>query len=87
MNNKEKILKGLEPLYKKAEEEGLWFHSNYQDMWFSPEELKKKQEKGTFIWSAINWDLADPIKRLKYLKDDKESAEKEYNDFKELLGE
>lgn len=61
MTEKEAVFNSLKPLFKKAREEGLWFHCGYQDLWFSPDELEKMQtEEGRFIWGAVNWTLRNP---------------------------
>jgi hypothetical protein len=62
---KEKILKNLEPMFKEAEEKGLWFRSRYQDLWFSPSELKEKHSEGRFIWGKENWELRNPKELIK----------------------
>jgi hypothetical protein len=62
---KEKILKSLEPMFKEAEEKGLWFNSKYQDLWYSPSELKEKQSEGRFIWGKENWELRNPKELIK----------------------
>ena len=66
MTNQE-ILNSLKPLFEKAEKEKLWFYSNYQDMWFSPKELKEYQSKDCFIWGADNWKLRNPKEELERL--------------------
>lgn len=66
--SKEKILKSLEPLFKKAESEGLWFNSNYQDMWYTPKELREKQSQGFYIWGIDNWTLRNPQDRIDILE-------------------
>jgi hypothetical protein len=58
------ILKGLKPLFEKAEREGLWFYTSYQDLWFAPAELKQAQKEGRFVWGAVNWILRNPQERL-----------------------
>jgi hypothetical protein len=55
-----KILESLKPLFEKAEKEGLWFKSGYQQLLFSPVELKKLHKEGRYIWGPINWALIDP---------------------------
>jgi len=50
----------LEPLFQKAENEGLHFYSPYHQLWFSPAELRREQLEGNFIWGAENWKLRDP---------------------------
>lgn len=67
MNEKEAILKSLEPMFKRAEKEGLWFHSAYQDMWVSPKELRDYQKDNRFIWGIDNWELRDPEEKINVL--------------------
>jgi hypothetical protein len=68
MNNvemsKEEILKTLEPLFETAKKEHKWFYTSYQDMWFSPSELREQHKKDKFLWGAVNWQLRDPRERL-----------------------
>ena len=61
MSEHDDILQSLEPLFRKAERECLWFRSPYQDLWFSPAELRANQANGRFIWGPENWELRDPI--------------------------
>jgi hypothetical protein len=51
------ISEGMKPLFERAEAEGLWFRSNYQGLWFSPEALRDHQANGKFRWGAVNWKL------------------------------
>lgn len=60
---RELILKSLEPLFETAERYGLLFYCSYQNLWFTPEELRKEQWKGRFIWGACNWKLRKPYER------------------------
>jgi hypothetical protein len=64
------ILASLEPLFKEAEEKKLWFHCNYQDMWFSPKELRAAHAEGRLIWGPVNWRLRDPYARLWQIADE-----------------
>lgn len=61
--NREEILKSLEPLFEKAERDGLWFFCHYQAMWFSPRELRKEHANGRLAWGPVNWVLRDPLGR------------------------
>jgi hypothetical protein len=70
MSEREEILKMLEPLFEKAEKEGLWFESNYQRFNLTPSELRERHAKGELIWGPVNWTLIDP----KTLLDDPEQA-------------
>lgn len=40
------IIKLMEPMIKEAEEKGLWLESTYQNIPFSPKELRAKQAQG-----------------------------------------
>lgn len=50
----------VEKLIREAEEKGLWLFCGYQDLWFSPAELRKAQSDGRFRWGPDNWRLRDP---------------------------
>lgn len=64
----EDILETLEPLFEQAEKEGLWFYCPYQDLWFTPKELREKQANGRFIWGLPNWELKNPQKKIDSLE-------------------
>ncbi len=82
---KERVLKALEPMFKEAEENGLWFHSQYQDLWFSPASLAKAQAEGRFIWGAVNWDLRDPKEKLAALRREAEASKKAVEEFEKRI--
>lgn len=73
--------KNLSHLFKIAEEQGLWFYSHYQQMWFSPRELKEQQSRGHFVWGAVNWELRDPKIKLKQFEREIEELEKQKKEF------
>jgi 3-mercaptopyruvate sulfurtransferase SseA len=79
------ILDSLEPLFKEAEEKGLWFFCGYQGLWFKPSDLKQLQKEGRFIWGKTNWSLLDPNERTKLLKKNIENAMEELKDWKQQL--
>ena len=54
----------LDALIDQAEHEKKWLWSRYQDLWFSPSELRQKNNEGWFRWGAVNWELRDPAERL-----------------------
>lgn len=70
------IKKSLQPLFKKALSEDLWFNSVYQDMWFHPDELRKAQSEGRYIWGPENWKLRNPQERLDQLYEEKRNIDK-----------
>jgi len=84
MNNtvdREEILKELEPLFEKAEKEGKWFYCKYQGLWFSPQKLREQQEQGRFIWGSCNWELRDPREKLVEMKRQRDSLNREIDQF------
>jgi hypothetical protein len=48
---------GLDYLFREARERNLCFHCSYQDLWFTPDELKSLQDAGSFQWGVANWKL------------------------------
>lgn len=50
----------MNTLIDKAEAEGKWLHCSYQDLWFSPDELRTAQAQGRFRWGVVNWTLRNP---------------------------
>jgi hypothetical protein len=64
------ILQSLKPMFDKAERERLWFSSPYQQLWFSPGNLREAQSNGRFRWGSVNWELRDPRERVKELREE-----------------
>jgi hypothetical protein len=56
----EEVLAQLKPLFEEADSKGLWFRCTYQNMEFSPDELRAKHKNGELLWGAANWRLFDP---------------------------
>mgnify|MGYP001569389035 CR=1 FL=1 len=54
----------MESLLVEAEHKNLWLHCAYQDLWFSPEQLRRHQAEGRFRWGPVNWRLRQPHERL-----------------------
>lgn len=80
MGTRELIIKELEPLFEQAEKEGLWIHSIYQDMWFTPKELRECHAEGRFIWGLVNWELRSPHEKIKSLEDLKTNTDIQIKD-------
>lgn len=72
----------MAPLFKDAEERGLWFYTSYQALWFSPSELKAEHAKGSFRWGPDNWKLRDPMEMVKAIDAQRRQLNK---DKKEIL--
>lgn len=60
MSEREAVIASMEPLLKRAEIEGLYLHCSYQDIWYSPEELRAEHANNRMLWGAVNWTLRDP---------------------------
>jgi hypothetical protein len=59
-NERSKILKDLEPMFREAREKGLLFRSRYQELLFTPDQLEEQQRNGRFVWGPVNWKLEHP---------------------------
>lgn len=79
---KHQTLKELQPLFDEAKEKGLWFYSFYQNLWFSPKDLRRLHRKGRYIWGRDNWELRDPQERLAELQGKKMDIEKQIIELK-----
>ena len=83
------ILAALEPMFAKAEAEGLWFYHESKEageVWASPKYLHHMHEKGRMIWSPEHWELRSPMAYLKKLHNDAQALIDEYNEMAERLG-
>lgn len=77
--------RGLAPLFERARQQGLWFWCHYQDLWFSPEELKAHHRNEKFRWGAENWQLRDPAEHLATLKTRVVSAQQAADTFERRM--
>jgi hypothetical protein len=76
-----KIIESLKPMFREAKSKKLWFYTSYQQIWFSPEELKAENKCGRFLWGAGNWELRDPIEGLQALDKKIENAQSDRDRF------
>ena len=81
------ITESLQPLFERAEKEGLWFSNSHYGVWFSPKELKAEQDGGKFLWGAPNWELRDPAEKLMLLKRAALDAEQAVINFQKRMKE
>lgn len=51
-----------------AEKQGLWIHIHYQDLWYSPKEMRKEFNDGKFLWNRTSFELRDPQEHLVILE-------------------
>lgn len=87
---REAIRLSLQPLFEKAEADGLWFfHESGEagQVWCSPEYLRLKQAQGEYVWAPEHWELRSPLGYMKSLRTRAEAIVKEHNDLAERLGQ
>ena len=87
---REAIRLSLQPLFEKAEAEGLWFFhesSEAGQIWCSPEYLHLKQSEGDYVWAPEHWELRSPLGYIKSLRKQAEAIVKEHNELAERLGQ
>ena len=82
---REVILIELEAMFEKAEKEELWFYSYYQNLWFSPKELRRKHKEGKFVWGITNWTLRNPSEKIAELEQSKRTINKEIENIKSRI--
>lgn len=58
----------MDDLFARAARERKFFHCAYQNLWFSPSQLRAEQAKGYFRWGAQNWTLRDPQEHIDALR-------------------
>jgi len=75
----------LKRLTDQARKDGLWLYTDYQGLWFSPDQLDAANDEGRFLWGPVNWELRDPAEKLAALDRAVTAAEKERDNFKGLL--
>jgi len=84
-DKKNRILKTLEALFFEAKKHSLWFYCGYNNLWFSPSELKKEHSENRYVWSVCNWALRNPNGELKRLENSIEHAQNNYDEFKKRI--
>lgn len=55
--SKGEVAELLEPLIQQAEREDKLLHCSYQDLTFTPAELRARNAEGRFLWGPVNWTL------------------------------
>lgn len=58
----------LGDLIRRAEQTGMWLWSRYQNLWFSPDALRRENAAGRFLWDAENFQLRHPCERRAQLE-------------------
>lgn len=71
------IYEPLRWMFEEAWAKGLWFFSDYQRLWLSPDELEKANRKGRLWWGPVNWVLRDPGERIVELMRERQENLKE----------
>lgn len=72
------IAQQLDEMIQTARAEGKWLWCRYQDIWFSPDQLKEQNRNGKFLWGPVNWTLRDPKERVNEAKARADAAAGEY---------
>jgi len=85
MTQEQKILKMFQPLFAKAEKEGLLFHHMKLKLILTSEELQSLHKNGRFIIDTDNWDLLSPQELLELYTDKRDNAIYMLNEYKEKL--
>ena len=71
----------------EAEQKGLWLHSHYQDLWFSPAELRAQNAQGRFLWGVNNWRQQDPAALIAVAEKDVEDAKARLHSIRTRIAE
>lgn len=82
------IIMSLQPLFERAEAEGLWFfHQSDEsgEVWASPGFLHEEHSKGRLIWAPEHWELRSPIDYMASLHLKASGLIDEYNEMAERL--
>lgn len=81
------VIQSMEPLLREAEENGKWLFCPYQDLEFTPKELRDCMANGRFRWGPVNWKLINaPTKEFVDMKKhEMMSAARVYNDLCDRL--
>lgn len=83
------IVTSLNPLFARAEQEGLWFYhqdADGEEVWCSPGYLRQEQAEGRLILAPEHWELRNPALYMKKLIDDASAIVAEYNALARRLG-
>lgn len=78
-------MKEMEPLIERAKKEGKWLWCRYQDLWFSPGELEKNMAEGRFRWGPVNWELRDPLEKIRNIENEIEGKKQTLEELKQRM--
>ena len=79
------VLEAMQPLLRQARDEGKWLYTNYQCLWFSPDELEAEHGEGRFLWGPENWALRNPEQRITEFEHEIERAKTNLATFKQRV--
>lgn len=57
MNCRDEGFDTKEAMIAEAKRRDCMLHCGYQDMWFTPEQLKAEHAKGSFRWGSCNFEF------------------------------
>lgn len=75
----------MAPLFAQAEASGTWFFCAYQQLVFSPQELRDANAAGRFRWGPLNWELRRPEEEHERLHGEVQKAVKELEVFEQRM--
>lgn len=84
-SSKQEVLDSLKFLFEKAEKENLWFYTKSHNLWFSPDDLKQRQENDEYVWMVHYWRLRNPHEKLDELYMEEESIQNQIWSLKRKL--
>lgn len=79
------MMESREELIAEAERRGMWLHTDYQNLTFSPRELREANERGQFKWGAASFRLVDPRTELAALERKAAEAQDDVARFRERM--
>lgn len=78
-------MKELQSLIDQARREGKFLRCTYGALLFTPDELEAQNQKGSYVWGAVNWFLVDPLEILAQLERDVTKAQEAVTRFKNRI--
>ena len=85
MKAEEITFETLDQMIAEAEATGMVLNSTYQNLWFTPAELRKENANGRFRWGPVNWELHRPEEHTVELINAVKSAEDNLSNWHDRL--
>ncbi len=81
-DSKKSIIGSLQPMLLEAREKNMMIRCHYDNLMFTPDELERQLNSGSFCWGRVNWEL---VEMKDYVASKAAPARKELADLKELF--